>query len=60
LLNFNTLILDRNPEAPTFKELKIHDEVRKELSAEIQRRLKPKPVDIKAIFDITTYSYNGI
>ncbi len=50
----------RDPQAEVFQKLEIHDDVRKELASEIQRRLAPKPVDITAIFDITTYAYNGI
>lgn len=51
---------DSNPESEIFQKLSIKPEVREELFKEIQRRLAPKPVDIKALFKTWTYSYNGI
>jgi len=40
--------------------LEVDEEIKKELFEEIKKRLAPKPVPIRADFDITCFSYDGI
>lgn len=49
-----------NPEEEIFKQLEVDEEIKKELFEEIKKRLAPKPVPIRADFDITCFSYDGI
>ncbi len=43
-----------------FKGLNISPEIKEKLMAEIKRRLTPQPVRIRAEFEITCFSYDGI
>ncbi len=54
------LVLIRNPESELFKSLEIDDTIKQEIFLECKRKLSPSPIKIRAEFDLTCYSYNGI
>jgi len=43
-----------------FKEIQINDDLKSKFLAEVKRRLAPQPVKIRADFEITCFSYEGI
>ena len=54
------LVSTRNPESELFKSLEIDDKIKQEIFLECKRKLSPSPIKIRAEFDLTCYSYNGI
>ena len=54
------LVFIRNPESELFKSLEIDDTIKQEIFLECKRKLSPSPIKIRAEFDLTCYSYNGI
>ncbi|GAK63286.1 translation initiation factor eIF-2 alpha subunit [Moesziomyces antarcticus] len=54
---FKLAILDMDK---TFEGIQMDDEVRKELHANIARRMTPQPVKIRADVEVTCFGYEGI
>ena len=52
--------MDLDDEPELFKNLKIPLEVKKELFNQCKMILSPKPVKIRAEFDLKCFAYNGI
>ena len=50
----------KTPDKKVFQSLTIDEDIKEELFVEIKKRLAPKPVPIRADFDIQCFSYSGI
>jgi len=56
----NSSKLKNSDEKAVFEKVKIPEEMKEKLMAEIKRRLTPKATKVRADFELTCYSFDGI